>query len=486
MKNNIRGWKEIFSFNLIQTLKSKSVKIATMILCVIAFVSIPVISMIDNSGDKGEKESTTIKQVRVADMTGMNLISGINALNESDLYEENKVHLYEDVEYTDADINAEELAQDTDIKDIYKFEKDSEYVYMQIMYIEESFDIQIISSKDTKVNSDDVSDYTSFIQKNFKKVIEGMFELDTDTISILESVNVISGFDISEIHDDEDVSEDSEGGTSDNEDKEEKLNEEEHSDNSYSIIYTMLMIVMLALAFSGERIAMSIITEKSSKVMEYLMTSVKPMAIVVGKILSNMVILFIQLGLIMVSFAASVVVNGLMQPDNGSLMPSYLSKVFNMNNFKGTNPVAVVLAVLLILAGFILYGLIAALAGASVSKIEEMSEGVKMYTIVLVIGAYIALFVLSSGMYEGDSALKNVIMLIPVTSIFIAPGSIITGYLSIVMAALSLVIMLVSIVLLTKFVANVYESMVYYNGAALKIKDIINISKQNGKKGRRE
>lgn len=109
-----------------------------------------------------------------------------------------------------------------------------------------------------------------------------------------------------------------------------------------------------------------------------------------------------------------------------------------------------------------------------------------MYTIVLIIGAYIALFALSSGLYEGDSALKNAIMLVPFTSVFIAPGSILTGYLSMTLAVLSLVIMIAVIVLLTKFVANVYESMVYYNGAALKIKDIINISKQNGKKNRKE
>lgn len=484
MKNSIRGWKEIFSFDLIQTLKSKSIKIATLILCIIAFVSMPVISMI-NGSDNEDKKDTTIKQVRVADMTGMNLISEINALNSPDLYEENQTHLYEDIEYTEENVDAEKFTEDTELKSIYKFEKTSEYVYMQIVYNEESFDIQIISSKDTKVSSGDVSDYSIFVQNNFKKVIEGMFELDEDTINILESVNVVNGYDISAIQSDgDDVTNSS--IVSDNEDSAEKINEENHSKNAYNIMYVMLMFVMLALAFGGERVAMSIITEKSSKVMEYLMTSVKPMAIVVGKILSNLLILLIQLALIMISFACSVVVSGYLNSDGESLMPSFLKKIFNMNNFEGTNPLTVMIAVLLIISGFILYGLIAALAGASVSKIEEMSEGIKMYTIVLVIGAYVGLFALTSGLYEGESALKNVIMLVPFTSLFIAPGSVLTGYLSTAFAVLSLVIMLAVIVLLTKFVANVYESMVYYNGAALKIKDIIKISKQNGKKSRKE
>lgn len=487
MKNNIRGWKEIFSFNLVQSLKSKSIKIATMILCIIAFISMPVINMIDGSGSKDEKKNTTIKQVRVVDMTGINIMSGIKELNKSDLYKENQPHLYEEVEYIEEDIDAEKFTQDTELKDIYKFEKDSEYVYMQITYNDEKFDIQIISSKETKVTSDDIYDYSKFVQNNFKKIIEGMFELDKDSISILESVNVVNGYDISTIQDkSDDVEQDSNGSESDNKNEVEKTNEKKHSNNAYKIIYTMLMLVMFALAFGGERIAMSIITEKSSKVMEYLMTSVKPMAIVVGKVLSNLLILFIQLGFIIVSFIVSVIVSGYINSDSGSLMPPFLSKIFNMDNFEGTNPLTVIIAVLLIIAGFILYALVAALAGASVSKIEEMSEGVKMYTIVLIIGAYIALFALSSGLYEGNSALKNVIMLVPFTSVFIAPGSILTGYLSMTLAALSLAIMIVAIVLLTKFVANVYESMVYYNGAALKLKDIINISKQNGKKNRKE
>lgn len=487
MNNNIRGWKEIFSFNLVQSLKSKSIKIATMILCIIAFISMPVINMIDGSGSKDEKKNTTIKQVRVVDMTGINIMSGIKELNKSDLYKENQPHLYEEVEYIEEDIDAEKFTQDTELKDIYKFEKDSEYVYMQITYNDEKFDIQIISSKETKVTSDDIYDYSKFVQNNFKKIIEGMFELDKDSISILESVNVVNSYDISTIQDkSDDVEQDSNGSESDNKNEVEKTNEKKHSNNAYKIIYTMLMLVMFALAFGGERIAMSIITEKSSKVMEYLMTSVKPMAIVVGKVLSNLLILFIQLGFIIVSFIASVIVSGYINSDNGSLMPPFLSKIFNMDNFEGTNPLTVIIAVLLIIAGFILYALVAALAGASVSKIEEMSEGVKMYTIVLIIGAYIALFALSSGLYEGNSALKNVIMLVPFTSVFIAPGSILTGYLSMTLAALSLAIMIVAIVLLTKFVANVYESMVYYNGAALKLKDIINISKQNGKKNRKE
>ena len=63
-----------------------------------------------------------------------------------------------------------------------------------------------------------------------------------------------------------------------------------------------------------------------------------------------------------------------------------------------------------------------------------------------------------------------------------------TGYLSAGLGVLALLVMIISNVLLVRFVADVYESMIYYNGTHLKLKDIIGISKQNrnGSKRRAE
>ena len=89
-------------------------------------------------------------------------------------------------------------------------------------------------------------------------------------------------------------------------------------------------------------------------------------------------------------------------------------------------------------------------------------------------------------MYEKTSVVKYATMLVPLTSVFLAPGALLTGYLSAGLGVLALLIMIISNVLLVRFVADVYESMIYYNGTHLKLKDIIGISKQsrNGSKRR--
>nr|MDE7432951.1 ABC transporter permease [Lachnospiraceae bacterium] len=332
----------------------------------------------------------------------------------------------------------------------------------------------IIYSKDSSVKKADVTKYNEFVNRNFSKILIDNLDLTEEQQRLIDS-EMVTKFQ-KEIDAEKD-------GVKEQEDN-------QTGNAKYNIIYALLMLVMFTLAFGGERIAMSIITEKASKVMEYLMTSVKPMAIVVGKILANILILFIQVALVILSFALSIVLNSIIFSEGNAkiAMPSFISEIFSMTNFSGLNLVNLLLCILIFIGGFICYGLIAGLAGASVSKMDEIAEGVKMYTMVLIIGAYISIFVVTSRMYDGASAIRYFAMLFPFTSVFITPSAMLTGYVTTVEALISLAILAATIFALIKFVSDVYESMIYYNGTPLKIKDIINISKQNkkGKTNRRK
>ena len=88
--------------------------------------------------------------------------------------------------------------------------------------------------------------------------------------------------------------------------------------------------------------------------------------------------------------------------------------------------------------------------------------------------------------YVSGNVVAMVAEILPITALFITPAAMITGYVSLSTGLISLGILVVSIYILMNFVANIYESMVYYNGKPLKIKEIINISKMkksNKKRG---
>lgn len=486
MKNSIKGWKDIFSFTFIQGIKAKSIIISTAIMCVIIIASVPIASLISS---KSETKKTSIEEVCIADMTGLKIAKDFDILKNVKNDDETE-NMYSKIKYTELDSQKLNIDENTGLKDIYKFDKDSKKVYLQITYLEDSFDIEVIYDGKGKLESEDVNNYSDFVRDNFQKILMKNMSVADKDIEIVNSVNTINYCNIDSVKD-ENNNTDVSSNESDDKLNSDKLKDDnsssnadgKHSTGKYNILYTMLMATLFILTFCGERIAMSIITEKSSKVMEYLMTSIKPMAIVVGKVLANLLIIGVQVGLIAISFITAIVVNTSI---TGEKLPEILRNILSRSNFDSANVLTILVSILMLIGGLVLFSLIAALAGASVSKMEEMSEGIKMFTFVLVIGAYIALFVLTSNTYEKTSVVKYATMLVPLTSVFLAPGALLTGYLSAGLGVLALLIMIISNVLLVRFVADVYESMIYYNGTHLKLKDIIGISKQsrNGSKRR--
>lgn len=485
MKNSIKGWKDIFSFTFIQGIKAKSIIISTAIMCVIIIAGVPIASLISS---KSEIKKTSIEEVCIADMTGIKIAKDFDILKNVKNDDETE-NMYSEIKYTELDSQKLNIDENTGLKDIYKFDKDSKKVYLQITYLEDSFDIEVIYDGKGKLESEDVNNYSDFVRDNFQKILMKNMSVADKDIEIVNSVNTINYCNIDSVKD-ENNNTDVSSNESDDKLNSGKLKDDnsssnadgKHSTGKYNILYTMMMATLFILTFCGERIAMSIITEKSSKVMEYLMTSIKPMAIVVGKVLANLLIIGVQVGLIAISFITAIVVNTSI---TGEKLPESLRNMLSRSNFDSANVLTILVSVLMLIGGLVLFSLIAALAGASVSKMEEMSEGVKMFTFVLVIGAYIALFVLSSNMYEKTSVVKYATMLVPLTSVFLAPGALLTGYLSAGLGVLALLIMIISNVLLVRFVADVYESMIYYNGTHLKLKDIIGISNQSRNGGKR-
>lgn len=488
MKNSIKGWKDIFSFTFIQGIKAKSIIISTAIMCVIIIAGVPIASLISS---KSETKKTSIEEVCIADMTGIKIAKDFDILKNVKNDDETE-NMYSKIKYTELDSQKLNIDENTGLKDIYKFDKDSKKVYLQITYLEDSFDIEVIYDGKGKLEPEDVNNYSDFIKDNFQKILMKNMSVADKDIEIVNSVNTINYCNIDSVKD-ENNNTDASLNESDDKLNSDKLEDDnsssnadgKHSKGKYNILYTMLMATLFILTFCGERIAMSIITEKSSKVMEYLMTSIKPMAIVVGKVLANLLIIGVQVGLIAISFITAIFVNTSI---TGEKLPESLRNILSRNNFDSANVLTILVSIILLIGGIILFSLIAALAGASVSKMEEMSEGIKMFTFVLVIGAYIALFVLTSNTYEKASVVKYVTMLVPLTSVFLTPGALLTGYLSAGLGVIALLVMIISNVLLVRFVADVYESMIYYNGTHLKLKDIIGISKQNrnGSKRRAE
>lgn len=230
------------------------------------------------------------------------------------------------------------------------------------------------------------------------------------------------------------------------------------------------LLLFLLIYMYGYWVATSMISEKSSRVMELLLTSVKPMAVVLGKLLGMGLLAISHFILILVSAGVSYKVSGGLAD---IIAPGGYSAVDLSALTSGISVGSIIAVIFVFILGYILYAEINAVSGATVSSSEDMQMALLPVNMLAVIGFYLAYCVSAFG----SPAYEKLVMLLPISSPFYLPSAIFMGNASIGMILLSIAILLVSIVIVFLFTTKVYSEIVLHNGSRLKLKDLFTIYK---------
>lgn len=270
--------------------------------------------------------------------------------------------------------------------------------------------------------------------------------------------------------------------------------------NYFVPMIVSLVLFMLIFAY-GQVVAQSIATEKTSRVMELLLTSVRPLAVVIGKVLAMGLVSFSQFILIGAVGAASFAISApfgwvgsAMEIAKNPQIQESLSQATGMltddeqiaqavNEFTATfTPLNILLIVIIFLLGFIFFSLIAALIGASVSRMEDLQQAMGPYSILGVLGFYLAYFPIIFNIDSVDTgvATSNPVQFFsyffPVSSPFALPSAILLGNLTPLQSALGVLVLAAAVVLVAVIVSKVYEAIILHNGNRIKFGDILKMA----------
>lgn len=450
-KSDFTGWREVFRFAFEQGTKQKAYKGFIIFMCIITLASMPVISLIQSlSKDEGPQKSG-VSTVTVYDESGLNIDYAQALADER----------YQDVKI----VSGEAGKFDEHTKKLEESE-DSTEIAVHVTYEETGyFSITYVKSADADIKNDDYNlltdDFTGFFTEAKLRAVDVTEEQ-------LAFIN-------------QEVTTKVKGTTETGEIAPEQVKEEGISMTEYFVLLGGLMIVMLIVNFSSGSIANSIVTEKSTRVVEYLMINVRPLALIIGKILASLLMVVIQFGAIIISYVVSCIVNGLIfgfdslsqTMDQAGEVAGLLSQV---------NPLTILIAIVFILTGVLFFSILAGVAGASVSKIEEMAEGLKTLNMMMVVGSYMGIFLCIMQLNGSRSELLTTIFCIfPLSAPFITPANLLLGNIGIGYTLIGLVILWVLVVALFFFASRVYESLIFHNGKVLKTKDIIMLAKTKKK-----
>jgi len=147
------------------------------------------------------------------------------------------------------------------------------------------------------------------------------------------------------------------------------------------LVYALLMLLFMSVTISGTMIANEVTAEKSSRVMEILISSVSPLKQMFGKIIGVGLVVLSQI----LVFIGVALVNANL-PQNVQYLQQYHLALRDI-------PVSLLLYfVVFYIIGYFLYATLFAAIGSLVSRTEDLGQAVMPVTFLLLGGFYIALY----------------------------------------------------------------------------------------------
>jgi ABC-2 type transport system permease protein len=200
---------------------------------------------------------------------------------------------------------------------------------------------------------------------------------------------------------------------------------------------------------TGNMIAAEVTAEKSSRIMEILITSVSPLSQMFGKVIGMLLVGLSQI----VIFIAAVVVN-MSLPHNAAIFQQYNIDLTQID------PMLLVYGLLFYILGYFLFAVLFAAVGSMVSRTEELGQAVMPITIISLIAFYISMFSIGTP----DTMLVKVASFVPFTSPTAMILRVGLGQVAYWEIWLSIAILLVSIFICGWISAKIYRTGVLMYG----------------------
>ena len=168
---------------------------------------------------------------------------------------------------------------------------------------------------------------------------------------------------------------------------------------TYIMIFALYMVILLY----GQMVATNVATEKSSRAMEVLITSAKPVSMMFGKVLASCLAGLLQIVAVFGSAILFYSMNKEYWGDN-----YIIASIFDMP--------AQLFGFMLIffVLGFLIYAFMFGAVGSTASKLEDINTSVMPITLLFVAGFMVVVFSFTSG--EVDNLLMKVCSFVPFTS----------------------------------------------------------------------
>lgn len=429
-KGMFTGWKDVLDFTFVQNTKTKTFKASLIGIAALIFIIFFGANVIMGyMSDKGDKKKANV--VNKAD--NIWIINDVEINNElleefkeaDDYVKDSNITVYSDKRISEV---VKDIEDSTIVINVYKGEENED---KNVEYMLDVYATKDLSKKNVKKVAKAFSKYFDDIKYN-------LTSLNPDVMHIVTSDYTVYSVDVNE------------------------------KEESFGVIIAKIfvpMIFVLLIYFmvlmSGQSISKALIVEKNSKLMEMLLTSIKPHAIVLGKILAMYLNAIMQMGIWIISGVAGFIVGDRVAKNMFDSYDNSIIKVINLiraDSSSAFSVSAIIIGIAAMFIGFLLYCVFAALVASNITKAEELANGMNVFQMVTIAG-FLGAYMLP--LLQADSPIVDILRYVPVTSPFMVTSDVIIGNMGIIGAIVSALIMIATTIVMIIMTGKNYKKKVF-------------------------
>ena len=440
MKNNkLQGVGAVFRYSVQQHYKTTSVRIFLLFLFVLSVAAFPLMSIM--RGTEKEVETTAITKIYIRNELGESL-----PVSEADIHS--------DARFASAEI----VMTDMDDKAITETLTKEKAAAAAVIRMETEnpplgFDISGYCGENGDVSKADVVTLNNVLEKALEKARLTALGVESESAEMIGRTAVTR---VQTVKDYQEGSRQMDTG----------------SQMFINLFYSYFVLILGTLSMSY--IFQLCMEEKISKLVESLMVSVSPTALLVGKLLAVTCFIFVGIGLVITGLTISYFIAK--QMGDVSFIKDFFVKTFSFDmSALHLNIGTILLVVICVLTAYSICASFSGIVGSCCSKSEDTQHASLAVVLFILTGYMITNFV---PLAESDAA-TTFFCLFPLSCIFMALPSYVSGAITLPVLICALLIQIATAVLLARTAGAVYRMMILYRGGFPKMKQLIRMLKEN-------
>ena len=220
--------------------------------------------------------------------------------------------------------------------------------------------------------------------------------------------------------------------------------------------FGMTILIFMIILMYGNWVAMSVVEEKSSRVMEVILNAATPFQLLAGKVIGVGSVAFTQY----VAVVAAGLISLLLQAPVTSMVAGTGAASLT----QGLTPGLLLLFAAYGVLGFLLFASLFAAAGSLVSRTEDVNAVVMPLTLIATAGYLVGVYS-SMGLIDSDAGWVAILAMVPMTSPFMMLGRVSAAQAAPWEIVLSLALLVAAIVVAIWVAARIYAVGVLLYGS---------------------